>query len=227
MSDVYCDAHFGEMKTVTQSNQGQRNDMMNHKLLVVFAWLFQLQHQDNGLRGPVTGLKEIVRLEHRLVTAMGESLEHCGGVEVPERALPHHVKPEWPKDGEIYGRVDLLHEACLLGSAANVTLDRERPDETLHEELAREAHDHRVEQEEADILLALAIHHGPAWIFGTEWVRQEECFVYGILLRRIDSVACKHCGDYGEREEPRMPQTEVLPFSQGGAGLSSFRVRFC
>jgi hypothetical protein len=51
--------------------------------------------------------------------------------------------------------------------------------------------------------------------------------VYGVLLGRIDSIASKDDADNEERKEPCMPQTQILPFSNGRAGFASLRMWFC
>jgi hypothetical protein len=51
--------------------------------------------------------------------------------------------------------------------------------------------------------------------------------VYRVLLGRIESIASKDDDDNEEREEPCMPQTQILPFSYGRAGFASLRMWLC
>lgn len=144
--------------------------MMKHELFKVLARLFQLQHQYECLLTPVTGLEEIVGLEQRFMLAVREAIEHGRCVEIPQRALLHDIEPKWSKDGEVHCCVYLLHESCLLASSANAASDCKRVDEPLHEELSREAENDGVEQDERQILLALAVHVWSSRVVRAQWI---------------------------------------------------------
>ena len=51
--------------------------------------------------------------------------------------------------------------------------------------------------------------------------------MYGVFLGRIHSIASEDDADNEEREEPCMPQTQILPFSNGRAGFASLRMWLC
>lgn len=54
--DVHSNSHIREVKPVAQSDQRERNHMMQHQLLEILPRSLQLQHQHNRLLRPVTRL---------------------------------------------------------------------------------------------------------------------------------------------------------------------------
>jgi len=155
--DIHRDTHVSEMKAITAPNQRQRNDMMQHQLLKVLARLLEHEDQHQSLLRPVARLEEVVRLEDRLVTPVGKTLEHARGAKVPHGAPTHDINPQRPEDAKIDGRVELLHEPRLLGPTLDPQPHRDRPDHALHQELAREREDDRVEEDKCKIAAAFAV----------------------------------------------------------------------
>lgn len=163
MGNVNGDTHVGEVEAVAQPDQGQGDNVVQDQLLEILAWLLQHQQQDQGLLSPVTGLQQVVGLEQTLVGVVREILEHASRVEVPDGGSRHDIQAEWTVDAKVHGRVELLHEARLLGAALDSPSDGQWTDESLHEELAGEAEDDSVEGHKGEIGLSLSIVN---WFIG-------------------------------------------------------------
>ncbi len=157
VGDVDCNAHLCEVKAIAQPDQRDRKEMVQDQLLEVLPRLFQLEEQHDALLTPVARLQEIVCLEDPLVLFMGKALKHSGRVEIPQRAPRHDVHAKRSKDGKIHGRVDLLHEAGLFGSAPDATANGPRPNDALHQELSRETEHDGVEGHERNVTAPLAV----------------------------------------------------------------------
>ena len=157
MSDEDGQAHVREVEAVAQADQGQGHNVVTDQLLVVFTGLLHAKHQHDGLLGPVGGLEEVVELEDALVRAVREVLVHGAGVEVPQRRSAHHVQATRAHDAEVDGSVHLLHEARLLAPALESAAPRQRPQELLHDELAREREHNGIERHECYVPRALAV----------------------------------------------------------------------
>lgn len=155
--DVHRDTHVGEVEPVAEPDERESDDVVQHKLLEVFARLLQLQHQHDRLLRPVRRLQQVVGLEVRLVRAVREALVHARRVEVPDRRARHDPQTEGAEDRKVHGRVGLLHEACLLAAVLDAGADREGEDQALHAELAREREDDGIEGDKGEVLSALAI----------------------------------------------------------------------
>lgn len=213
MCDIDGDPHPGEVEAVTQPDQGQRDDVMQDQLPKVLPGFLQLQQQHDGLLGPVAGLEEIVRLEDALGLFVREALEHGRRVEIPQRLPRHDVHAEGPEHGKIHGRVDLLHEAGLLGSSPNPAPHRPRPDHPLHEKFAREAENDGVEGDEGDVIPAFAVHDRAS--FGLGWVRvgEEDGLRERISFGRVHGIAAENDQDDDEGVEPCVPQGDLFPSS--------------
>lgn len=179
--------------------------MVSNQLSKVLARFFQLQKQHNGLLGPVARLKQVVRLERGLVLAVRESLEHGGRVEVPKSRALHHVQAERTKDTKVDRSIHLLHEPSRLALAPDPGPDRERADHLLHDELAREGQHDGIECHKRDILLALAVHDGPAGGLRRLGVGKEDGAMHRIGRGRVDGIQRQQDGDDQEREEPGIP----------------------
>lgn len=89
--------------------------------------------------------------------AMREPLEHAHRVEVPHRRARHNVHPKRAKDGKVHGGIGLLHEAVLLCARPNSEVDRQGPDEALHEQLTREGQHDNVEGHKGKVSPTFAI----------------------------------------------------------------------
>lgn len=91
MGDVDSQAHVGEVEAIAQPDQRDGDDVMCHKLFEVLSRLLQLEHEHNGLLGPVAGLQQVVGLEHGLVAPVGEILKHANGIKIPDRRPVHDI----------------------------------------------------------------------------------------------------------------------------------------
>lgn len=104
---------------------------------------------------------------------MRKAIVHGRRIKEPYISSFHHVQPKRPEDGEIHGRVRLLHEPHAPRLGPDLEPDGERLQEHLHAEFARKGQQHDVEREEREVLRALAVLHG-AVRPGGERVRDEE-----------------------------------------------------
>lgn len=159
MCDVDRNAHVGKVEAIAQEDQSQRNYVVHHKFFKVLPWLLQLQHQDDGLLGPVAGLQQVVRLEDGHMLPMRKAFEHGSGVKIPDIRLLHDIQPIRTKDTKVNRCVDLLHEPRHLGLALDSAVFPPRPNDAPHEKLACEREHDGVESHERKILGTLAVHH--------------------------------------------------------------------
>jgi hypothetical protein len=102
----------------------------------------------------------------------------------------------------------------LLIPAANPSVRCKGPDEALHEKLAREAKDDRVEGDKGDIVWALAVHRGAILLVrGRRWVErvsmvwwegvgEKDSFMNRIGFGRVDCVGGKDNQDKDQRVYP-------------------------
>lgn len=157
MGDVDCDAHVGEVESVTQSDEGQSDNVVEHQFLEILAGLFQLEHQDDCLLRPIRCLQEIVRLEYSFVCSMREAFVHSSSVEVPNRSPAHHIQAKGSKYSEVYGRIELFHEPSKLAPTAYSKIERQWPNHALHQKLPRKREDNGIEAHEGEVLGSLAI----------------------------------------------------------------------
>ena len=175
------------MEAITQPDQSQSNDMMQHQLFEILPRLLQHEQQHNSLLSPITRLQKIISLEDSLVTAVRETLKHGIRVEIPDRRATHNVQAKRTENGKVTGRVELLHKSGLFCFSLNAQTDGQGTNHALHEELAREAQDDGVEGDKGEIGLALAILD---WLAGrgVEWVGEEDAVVEGVRGRGVYSV---------------------------------------
>ena len=82
--------------------------------------------------------------------------ERCG-VEIPDRSARHDIEPEWPHDGEVYGRVGLLHEAILLCSGTDIEPDGNWTEQPLRKKFSGKRENDDVKGNESKILRAFAV----------------------------------------------------------------------
>lgn len=153
---VDCDADIRKMEAVAEGDEGEGDNVVADELLEVLAGPLHAEDEDDGLLGPVGALEEVVELDEGVVGAVGEALVHAAGVEVPDRGAAHDVHAQGPEDGEVDGRVALLHEAGLLalaeaGAAGNGA------EHLLHDELAGEGEDDSVEGDKGHVPGALVV----------------------------------------------------------------------
>lgn len=189
------DANVGKVEAVAEADEGERHDMVTDEFLEVLTGLLHAENEDNGLLSPVGGLEEVVELEGGIVGLVGEVLVHAAGVEVPDGGAAHDPHADRTEDGEVDGRVGLLHEAGLLvlteASAAG-----QGAEDLLHDELAGEGEDDGVEGDEGDIPGALAILDGAFVIdLAGELVGEEDEAVDGVGLVGANGVGGEEEGD--------------------------------
>lgn len=157
--DVDRDTHVREMESITTPDERQRDQMMENQLFKILPRFLKQQHQHDSLLRPITALQKIIRLERRLVRPVREPLHHARRVEIPHRRLAHDIQPKRPKDAKVHRRVELFHEPALLGSFLNPPANRQRSNESLHQELSGEREEDDVERHELEVLGALAVHN--------------------------------------------------------------------
>ena len=99
----------------------------------------------------------------------------------------------------------------MLVSASNAIPEGKWSDETLHEELAREAEDDGIEGDEGDVVWTLAIHRaaillaqGLWWVKGVsevwgEFIGKEDGFMNGVGFCRVDGIGREDYEDENER----------------------------
>jgi hypothetical protein len=223
MRDEDAQTHVREVEAVAQEDQGQRDDVVADQLLEVLARLLHAQQQHDGLLGPVGGLEEVVELEGGVVRAVREALVHGARVEVPQRRAAHHPQPPRARDAEVDGRVHLLHEPRLLGPALEPAAPRQRPEEALHDELAREREHDDVEGHEGNVPPALAVldrRIGGRVGRRRQRVREEEEAVHGVRGRRIDGVEGEERPEQRQRRHPGVLHRVPLPLLEQRAGLA-------
>ena len=200
---------------------------MPHKLFEVLSRLLQLQHQNNRLLGPVARFQQVVALEKPLVRVVRIRVKHSDRIEVPHWRPRHHIETKRPEDGEVHGRVDLLHEARLLGSRPNPGTYGKRPDNPLHEEFARERQYDCVEGDKGQIPWSFSILRGGAWapkcVYGYQGrrigqrVREEDGAVQGIALRRVEEVDGEDADGEDQRVDPGVSEGEISPSAKEAA----------
>ena len=126
----------------------------------------------------------------------------------------------------------------MLCARADPAVDRERPDETLHEELAGEGQDDDVEGHEGEVAFTLAIVRwgvrvradivGNELVVGRERVGQEDGTVERIAWGRIESVERESEDDKDEGVEPCVVKGVCFPPPDPAAdmvvGFPTFRM---
>ena len=157
VGDVDGQAHVGEVEAVAQADQRQADNVVANKLLEVLARLLHAEQHDDGLLGPVGGLEEVVELEDGLVGSVRVRLVQTDRVKVPDGGPAHDIHAPGARAAKVDGRVQLLHEAGLLGPRPKPCLLGQRAQELLHDEFAGEGQDDGVEGHEGDVPETLAI----------------------------------------------------------------------
>lgn len=157
---------------------------------------------------------------------MREAFVHSRGVEIPHRCSAHNIQPEWSVYSEIHGGVKLLHEPGLLGPRLDATADRNRPDEALHEELAREREDDGIEADEGKVASTFAILDGCSGVcarLSREGVREKNCGGERILGRRVGEVERENKNDQREWKDPGVSHTNAFVFGEGAPYRAALR----
>lgn len=138
VGDIHRQSHVGEVESVAQPYQSQRDDVMGDQLLEVSPRLLEHQAEHNGLLTPVASLQQVVGLEERVVGAVREGLVHADGVEVPDRRAVHDPQAVGTEYGKVQGGVRLFHEAVLLRACPQSEPVGEWAEDELHDEFAGE-----------------------------------------------------------------------------------------
>lgn len=77
--------------------------------------------------------------------------EHSRRIKVPHRCPKHDIQAVGPKDRKVDGRIDLFHEAGLLGAGVDPSVHGERADDSLHEEFAGKGENDDIEGHEGEV----------------------------------------------------------------------------
>ena len=159
VTDVDSNPHICKVKPITQPNQRERNEMMGDQFSEIFPWFLQHQGQHNALLCPVRRLQQVIRLEHGLVRLVWKSLVHSRRIEVPNGRPAHYPKSIRAEYAEIYCRIKLFQKACLLRLALDPVRERNRLDDPLHDEFARERQHDDVEAHKGEIARAFVVEN--------------------------------------------------------------------
>lgn len=217
VGDIDGETDVGEVEAVAKSNEGQTDDVVADQLLEVLAGLLHAEDEDDGLLGPVGGLEEVVELDEGLVRLVWEALVHAGGVEVPDRGAAHDIHAKGAEDAEVDGRVQLLHEARLLG-LAQTSATGKRLEHLLHDEFTGEREHDGVEGDESDIPFALAVLDRHARIVLGELVGEEDEAMDRIRLGRVHEIAGEEGSEDDGGEDERAPDAELAEAREEAAG---------
>ena len=225
MGDINRNTHVGKVEAVAQTDKRERNDVMENQLFEVLARLFQLQNKNDGLLGPVRRLQQIICFEDALVLAMRKPFKHRSRIEVPQRALLHHIQTKGTENPKVYCGIGLLHEARLLGSFGDSIPYGQGTEDALHHKLPREREEDGVEADKGEIGLAFPIHVRAAGVGWAERIRKEDALVKRILRTWADVVGSDDCDQEDERVQPGVSQGDLNPLAKCRSRFPSFRVR--
>ena len=194
--------------------------MVTDKLLEVLSRFLELEHQHDGLLGPVRGLQQVVGLEGPVQGPVREALEEGAGAEVPDRSPAHDVEAQRTEDGEVDGGVGLLQEARLLRLARDAGANGQGSEHDLHQELPREGQREDVEADEGEVQRPLAVLAGRERIV-VERVGQEDGRVHETGRGRIVRVQSQDEQDADERSDPGVSDREAAPSAEEAPRLAS------
>lgn len=225
VGNVDSQADVGEVEAVAEADEGETDDVVGDELLEILTGLLHSEDEDNGLLSPVCGLEEVVELDTGLLSAMGEILVHASGVEVPDRSAAHDVHAKGTEDTKIDGRVQLLHETCLLALTETVP-SRQGSEQLLHDELASKGEDDGIEGDEGEVPFALSIVGGSRGIIVGELVGEEDESMEGVRGGGIDGVTGSEDGEDDEREDKGVLDAELAESGEGTSCATTFREAF-
>lgn len=225
MRDIDSNAQVSKVEPVAQPNERQRDDMMSDKLLEILPRLLQLQHQHDRLLCPVTRLEQVKGLEERFMLPVGKTFEHGRRVEIPNVRPVHHIKTKRSEDTKVDRGVHLLHETCSLAFTADSAPNCQRTDHTLHQELASERQNNRVEGHKSNILRTFSVHDGATGRLRRLRIGQKDGAVHGVGLCWVDQVQRQEDNQDEKREEPCVLQTDILRATEQRSILAAFRLR--
>lgn len=157
VGDIHRQSHVGEVESVAQPYQSQRDDVMGDQFLEVSPRLLEHQAEHNGLLTPVASLQQVVCLEEGVVGAVREGLVHADGVEIPDWRAVHDPQAVGTEYGKVQGGIRLFHEAVLLRTCPQSEPVGKWAEDELHNELAGEGQNDNVERKECKVLPSFAI----------------------------------------------------------------------
>jgi len=79
------------------------------------------------------------------MSSVGVLLPECPCVEVPDWCMVHDIQPIWPKESVINRGIGLLHKPSDLALLVDTTSNSKGADDSLHDELAGEGEEYRIE----------------------------------------------------------------------------------
>lgn len=152
-----------------------------------------------------------------------EVLIHSTRVEVPHRGPAHDVHARGAEEAKVEGGIHLLHIAGLLSAGLEPGTAGHRAQNLLHDELAGEGQDDRVEGDKGDIPATLSILGEFIGVRHGELVGEEDEAVDWVVLGRVNCVERQKDEEDGERKDPGVLHAEVLCATQEGSGLATLR----
>lgn len=157
MGNIDWQSHIGEVETIRRPDQRDRNNVVHHELFEVLAWLLHSEDKHDSLLCPVCTLKEVIKLEVSIQSLVWISLKHAGHSEVPNRSMAHNPESQRSSAAEVNSSVHLLHEARLLSTRFEASLDCQWREDNLHDKLAGKRQDDNVERYESEVPSSLGV----------------------------------------------------------------------
>ena len=90
VGDIHRKSHVREVEAVRRPNQGNRNNVVSHKLLKVLPGLLHSKHKHDSLLRPICSLKQIIELKIRIQRFMRIILKHARHVKIPHWCMAHN-----------------------------------------------------------------------------------------------------------------------------------------
>ena len=199
--------------------------MVPDKLLKVLSGLFQLQAQHNRLLRPVTRLKQIICFEQSFMLTVRESLEHGLRIEVPDIRSAHDIQTERTENSKVDRRVHLLHKSCRLALTADSKVNRQRPNQALHQKLTSERQDDGIERHKSNVFGTFPIHNRATGSLRRLGIGQEDSAVHRVGRRWVDQVQREKNDQDEKRQNPCMLQTNILEATEERATFAAFGMR--
>jgi len=84
-------------------------------------------------------------------------LPECPCIEVPDWRMVHDIQPIRPKNGVIHRGIGLFHKPSDLALLVDTAPNSNGANDSLHDELAGESEEYRIEEYEEHVLLAFTV----------------------------------------------------------------------
>ena len=218
-------AHVGKVKAVAEANQRKTDNVVADQLLVVFARLLHSQEEHNSLLRPVGCLKEVVELDDTLVGAVRKVFVHAARVEVPDGGAAHDVHAGGTEEEEVYGRVCLLHESSLFGTA-EAGSTRNGAKHLLHDKLASKGEHDGVEGDKGNVPVTLAILNRLLGVGLRQWVREKDEVVQHVGLGWVDGVSGEEKEDDDGRDDKGAADEGLAHSREDASGATALGTLF-